>query len=336
MKILKGILIVIAVVALILIVVTFLLPSKTEMERSKLIEAPQEMLFEQVNNLKNWSAWSPWHQLDPDMKVDYSSDNPTGEGAWYSWEGNQDVGSGKLTILESDPTNRIRTEMLFMDSEDPAFSNWIFEETDNGTKVTWTFDAEMSGAGKWFGLMMESFLGPSYEQGLNNLDSVATSLPHEPDPAADVTAFELNDTWYIGYMIETDQDGVSDSENYAKGMGAVNGFMTSQGLESTAPPMSIVHEWKPEKVVLEMAIPVRDSVAVPDSLTMGKIPAGSALKMKHMGNYMNLSNTWAAFEDYNAANQVVPRWYPYEVYVTDPGQEPDTSKWVTEIVYPVE
>lgn len=336
MKILKGLLIFIVIVAVIIVVVTFVLPSQVEMERSKVIDAPKEVLFSQVNELKAWGAWSPWHQLDPDMTVEYSGVNPSGEGSWYSWTGNDQVGSGKLTILKSHPTDSIRTEMQFMGSEDPAYSNWIFEDTDGGTKVTWTFDAEMSGVGKWFGLMMDSFLGPQYEEALNNLDSVATNLPDEPEPATKVTAFELNDTWYIGYIVETDQEGVSDSENYAKGLGAVNGFISGQGIEPTGYPMSIVHKWEPESVVMEMAIPVADSVAVPDSLTIGKISAGSALKMKHMGNYMNLSNTWAAFEDYNAANQVVPRWFPYEVYVTDPGTEPDTAKWVTEIVYPVE
>lgn len=81
MKILKGVLIFIAIVALILIVVTILLPSKVEIERSKVIAAPQDVLFDQVNNLKKWTHWSPWHQLDPDMSVEYSDENPSGEGA---------------------------------------------------------------------------------------------------------------------------------------------------------------------------------------------------------------------------------------------------------------
>ncbi len=185
MKILKGILIFIAAVAVILLAVTFLLPSKVTMERSTVIDASPEVLFDQVNDLKNWEAWSPWHQLDRDMTVEYSSEDPSGEGSWYSWSGDDKVGSGKLTILESNPHSKVRSEMLFMGSEDPAYANMIFDETEGGTKVRWTFDAEMSGAGKWFGLMMDTFLGPQYAQGLNNLDSVATNLP-EKMPVTDV------------------------------------------------------------------------------------------------------------------------------------------------------
>ena len=334
MKILKGILIFIVVVALLLVVVTFFLPSKVEMQRSKIIDAPGEVLFEQVNELKNWDSWSPWHQMDPNLDIEYSGENPVGEGAWYSWKGSDAVGSGKLTIVESQPHNFIRTEMFFMDSEDPAFSDFHFEETEGGTNVTWTFDAEMSGMGKWFGLMMEGFIGPTYEQGLEQLDSVATALP--ATSTANVEEFELEDTWYIGYMIETDMNGISESSNYARGFSAVGGYIGQQGLQSMGMPMSIVHKFEPESVVLEMAIPVADSVAVPDSLTLGKIPAGRALKMNHVGAYENLPDTWEAFETYNFDNQVRTRWYPYEVYVTDPGLEPDTAKWITEIVYPVE
>lgn len=334
MKILKGVLIFIVVLAIMVVVVTFFLPSQVEMERSRVIDAPNEVLFEQVNDLRNWDGWSPWHQMDPDMDIEYSSDHPVGEGAWYTWSGNEDVGSGRQAIVESDPYNLIRTEMYFMNSEDPAYSVWRFEETEGGTELIWSFDAEMSGTGKWFGLMMETFLGPSYEQGLEQLDSIATNMPAAP--MTDVEEFELEDTWYIGYIIETDMDGISESSNYTRGMGAVGSFINQQGIQPTGAAMSIVHKFDPEGVVLEMAMPVADSVAVPDSLTLGKIPAGRALKMHHMGAYENLPDTWQAFEDYNAANQVSPRWYPYEVYITDPSQQPDTSQWVTEIVYPVE
>ena len=247
MKILKGILIFIVVVALLLVVVTFFLPSNVEMQRSKIIDAPGEVLFGHVNDLRKWNSWSSWHQMDPDMVIEYSSEKPVGEGAWYSWNGSDAVGSGKLTIVESQPHNFIRTEMFFMDSEDPAFSDFRFEETEGGTNVTWTFDAEMSGMGKWFGLMMESFMGPTYEKGLEQLDSIATALP--ATSTVGVEEFQLEDTWYIGYIVETDMNGISESSNYAKGFGAVGGFIGQQGLQSTGMPMSIVHKFEPESEI---------------------------------------------------------------------------------------
>lgn len=329
MKFLKGLLIFLVIVVLIIVVVTFFLPSKAEMQRSQVIDAPPSVVFKQVNDLEKWEAWSPWHELDTNMVLEYSSENPVGEGESYSWNGNDDVGSGSLTILKSNPHNLIQTEMIFMESEDPAISDWIFEEVNGGTKVTWTFESEMSGASKWFGLMMDSFLGPQYERGLKNLESVATSLP-----TFEVEKFNLDDTWYIGYMIETDQAGVSDSQHYARGLGAVSGFIGQNEIQMAGAPMSIVHQFEPEKVIMEMAIPVADSIAVPDSLTIGKIPAGPALKTVHMGSYDNLNETWEAFEEYNQKNNVEVRWYPFEIYVNDPSTV-EESEVITEIVFPV-
>ncbi|MFZ6051138.1 SRPBCC family protein [Halocola ammonii] len=335
MKFLKGLLIFIVIVALILVVVTFLLPSKSEMQRSQVIDASPELLFEQVNDLENWEAWSPWHQLDPNMSLEYSSDNPVGKGAWYKWDGNDQVGSGKLTILESNPNNLIKTEMEFMNAGEPAHSDWIFEPVEGGTKVTWTFDGDMSGIGKWFGLFMDSFLGPQYKEGLRLLDSVATSMPEKAEYTFE--EFQLEDTWYVGYKVETSISGVSNKDHYSRGFTAVGGFLSMKEVSMGAAPMAIFHEYDEEadRVVMEMAIPTADSLTVPDSLTVGKVPGGPAIRTEHVGDYMGLSDAWAAFEKHNAENNIQPRWYPFEVYVTDPGEQPDSSKWVTQIVYPV-
>jgi hypothetical protein len=176
MKILKTLFILVAVVIVLFTVVTLFLPSKVEMQRSRVINAPAAVIFNQVNDLHNWQNWSPWHQLDPQMTVRYSDDIAEGAGHWYSWEGNEAVGSGKLTIIESIPNSRIRTQMVFSASEEPTYSNWIFEEEKEGTKVTWTYDATPPGAAKWLGLVTEYFLAPAYETGLKNLDSVSTHI----------------------------------------------------------------------------------------------------------------------------------------------------------------
>lgn len=176
MKILKSLFILVAVILVLFTVITLFLPSKVEMQRSRIIDAPVSVIFKQVNDLRNWQNWSPWHQLDPQMTVNYSGDTAEGTGHWYSWEGNEAVGSGKLTILESIPNSRIRTQMVFSGVEEPSYSNWIFEEEEQGTKVTWTYDATTPGAAKWLGLVTEYFLAPAYENGLKNLDSVSTSI----------------------------------------------------------------------------------------------------------------------------------------------------------------
>src|SRR5437588_7392560 len=75
-------------------------------ERSATINAPAPVVFAQVNDFHKWEAWSPWAKMDPNMKTTYSGP-PSGNGAAYSWAGNNDVGEGRMTITESRPSDLI-------------------------------------------------------------------------------------------------------------------------------------------------------------------------------------------------------------------------------------
>ena len=59
MKILKNIFLVFVA----LLVLAFLLPNKIKLERSLLVAAPADSVFNQVNNLQNWIVWNPWQNI---------------------------------------------------------------------------------------------------------------------------------------------------------------------------------------------------------------------------------------------------------------------------------
>src|SRR5688500_20324481 len=99
---LKKVLIVLAV-----IIAGFLLfvgsrPDTYRVERSTVIDAPASVVFAQLDDFQSWAAWSPWEKLDPQMKKTFQGP-PEGVGAGYSWQGNKKVGSGKMTIVDSQP-----------------------------------------------------------------------------------------------------------------------------------------------------------------------------------------------------------------------------------------
>ncbi|MDX5347212.1 MAG: SRPBCC family protein [Hymenobacteraceae bacterium] len=173
MQILKKIGLSILALLVVLVAVGFMLPAKVHVERSLVIKAKAEPVFHQINNLKNWEKWSPWHQMDPEMQLIYAGPE-AGIGAKYSWTSNHErVGNGALTIKESVPFQKIITEMDFMENG-VASSAYIFEETPEGTKVTWTMDSDMGYnlVSRYFGLMLDSFLGPDFEQGLQSLKNL--------------------------------------------------------------------------------------------------------------------------------------------------------------------
>lgn len=175
MKLLKKIGIALAGLLVLLVLISFFLPSRVHVERSRTVAGPPEVAFVQINTLKNWSAWSSWHRIDPKNTAYEFSEKPGGEGAWYSWKSpNSNVGNGKLTVTKSLPNESVEA-LLEFEGMSPSKTGYHFKPEGNGTKVTFTMDSDMSSplvVGKYLGLMMDRMLGPDFEKGLANLDSV--------------------------------------------------------------------------------------------------------------------------------------------------------------------
>jgi hypothetical protein len=64
-------------------------------ERSTEIEAPPEHVYEQVVDFHRWTTWSPWEDLDPELRRTYSGPD-AGVGATYAWQGNRRAGTGRM------------------------------------------------------------------------------------------------------------------------------------------------------------------------------------------------------------------------------------------------
>ena len=158
------------VIVLGLFIFSFYLPSLVKVERSQFIKAPADRIFDQVNALRNWPLWSPWHGYDPQMKLTYHVKD-TGAGAGYSWESrHRKVGKGSLIITESRLNEYIATEMNFM-QQGTARAMFRFDAVADGTKVTWGMEADMgqNPVRKLMGKMMDKWVGGDFEKGLHNL-----------------------------------------------------------------------------------------------------------------------------------------------------------------------
>jgi hypothetical protein len=194
MKIFKTIGIVLLSVIVLLLVISFFLPSQVHVERSRVIAAKPDAVFVQVNNLKNWFNWMPWNKKDPNMQVTWS-DVTEGPGAKYSWaSSHSEVGNGSVTISKSDPNKLVSTELDFMENG-KASGDFIFEETAEGTKVTWTMDSDMgmNPVFKFLGLFMDGMVGPDFEQGLATLEETAKANPI-PEPQEPIVTAPADST----------------------------------------------------------------------------------------------------------------------------------------------
>src|SRR3954468_9285267 len=128
MRFLKRLLIgVVLLIAAFLIVVWFQ-PDDYRLTRSTVMAAPAARVFAQVNDLKKWDDWSPWAKLDPNAKVTFSGPQ-AGPGATFTWDSNDKVGAGTMTITESRPNVRIATRTDFTRPfEGSSQSDFVFSE----------------------------------------------------------------------------------------------------------------------------------------------------------------------------------------------------------------
>jgi carbon monoxide dehydrogenase subunit G len=157
------------------------------MERSIVINAQPAQVFTELNSFKNFNAWSPWAAIDPNTKYEYTGPE-TGVGAQMSWKSeHSDVGNGAQKIIESEENKRIKNEMTFEGFDEKAYGEFILVPKGTGTKVTWMYDGDMKGVSKVFGLLMDSFLGPVFEQDLAKLKDVVEKKAAE-QPVTEVVS----------------------------------------------------------------------------------------------------------------------------------------------------
>src|SRR3977135_4691023 len=101
---------IVAVVLAIAIAVVLILaarkPDRFAVQRVTTVRAPPEIIFPLINDFHQWGTWSPYEAKDPAMKRTYSG-TASGKGAVYAWEGNKNVGSGRMEILDSSVPSKI-------------------------------------------------------------------------------------------------------------------------------------------------------------------------------------------------------------------------------------
>ncbi|HEV3143887.1 MAG TPA: SRPBCC family protein [Gemmataceae bacterium] len=168
------ILIGLAVLIGVFVAIVAMQPAAFRIERSATMSAPAAAAFTQVNDFHNWDGWSPWAKLDPTMKQTYEG-APAGTGAKYSWNGNKEVGEGRMTISESRPNEFIRINLEFLRPfKATNTSEFAFKSDGQKTAVTWSMTGTKNFMFKAMGLFMsmDKMVGKDFERGLASMKEI--------------------------------------------------------------------------------------------------------------------------------------------------------------------
>ncbi len=153
-------------------------PDIFAVSRTTLIAAPPEQIFPLIDDLHAQSAWSPFEK-DPNMKRTHSG-APRGKGAVYEWDGNRQVGAGRIAITDSIPSSKVA---LLLDMSRPFAAHNAVEFTlvpsGGDTNVTWAMRGAQPFIGKVMGLFMncDKMVGSQFEEGLAKLKRLVETQP---------------------------------------------------------------------------------------------------------------------------------------------------------------
>lgn len=150
-------------------------PDMFRVQRTATIKAPPEKIFALINDLRSWSQWSPYEKKDPAMKRTFSG-AANGKGAVYEWDGDNNVGKGRMEITEATPSGKILIKLDFIKPfEGHNTAEFTMEPRSDGTVVTWAMYGPASFMMKAMGLFMnmDNMIGNDFAAGLANLKAAA-------------------------------------------------------------------------------------------------------------------------------------------------------------------
>lgn len=185
-------------------------PDTYEVTRSATVHASPDVVYDQLDDFPTWLSWSPWQDLDPDQTVTFEGPEQ-GVGAAYTWEGNEDVGRGRMEVLEAKPGKGVVWDLRFIEPfESTAVTRIDLAPGDDGTtEVTWSMTGDNDFMGKLVGLMMDmdAMIGKDFERGLSRLDEVAKAAQAAADAAAAKAAEEAAQAAQAAALAEAEAMG---------------------------------------------------------------------------------------------------------------------------------
>lgn len=331
MKIIKFIGLGLLILIVLLSGVAYLLPRHVKIERTTTIKAAPAIVFGQVNILKNWEQWSPWHKLDPKMKLEYN-EIPSGKGASYSWKSkDKNVGNGKLTITHIVPYDTIVVEMNFM-GQGTSSAGYYFKKADSTVQLTWRMDADMGNnpMGRWMGLFMNKLVGKDFEKGLISLKEI--SERYQKIPLTIATSSEKPASYLYIHQVGRGQEL---EKLFMDSYFELGKYIAKNGVKLSGPPFALYYKWEKNHFEFDACMPVNKLFKGNTIIKPGTLKGGKILTVKYYGPYEGTGRAHIAAMKWLKENKSKLNGAPREVFVTDPMTEKDASKWLTLIVYPI-
>lgn len=337
MKPLKLTIVFILTVAAIVAVLSWMLPASQVVEKSVIIRAPSDNVFQYLSRLENFHRFSVWSLNDSAFTHSLSGTDGM-VGAVSSWKGNPALsGEGKIEITALNPKTGIEHRIIFLSPEKAeAHSSFTLAEANNYTTLIWKFRLLTPRPWNIFNLLsnLDKKMGKDFEQGLVNLKK----LLEENGTVQEKKMYEVKEmnfpaTTFAAYRQVVGMHEVQPF--FAQHLPHIFTELNKAGIKPGI-PTGIYYTWDETNGQTDMAaaLPVSSESSVNDSsIKIIRLPASKAVYVDYYGAYENMAPAHNSIEKYLTTKKLKQKPPVLEMYVTDPGQEKDTARWLTKIIY---
>ena len=143
-------------------------------ERERTVAAPADRVRALITDFHEWTAWSPWEDLDPEIHRAYSGAE-RGVGAKYAWTGNRKAGAGSMEITgATDNQVDLRLEFLKPFKSDNRIA-FVLTPRGDSTHVVWRMTGPRPLLMRVLGplVSMDKLVGKDFDKGLARLEDAA-------------------------------------------------------------------------------------------------------------------------------------------------------------------
>jgi len=297
------------------------LPGRYQVRRSLSMKVDRQQVFDKLRDLRGWGEWSPWLMHERDARLAFSEG--TGEGDWYSWDG-QRVGAGTLTHVEFNEPSRIDQRIEFVRPfRSQASVVWELSGKDGETEVTWGMEGSLPLYLRPLRATMTQMIAKDYDLGLLLLRGTL-------DPQAERPRIEFVGTTEVAPRTALTIPFKGGKDAMIKAM--EDGFerlVATAGRGITGQPFAAYHKVDPKAMYFEcdMAVPVSEETQAGD-LVRKSLGGGKYFEVELTGSYDFLDLAWhSAIAHIRMRKLAMDRSRPcLEVYENDPGTLQDTNE----------
>ncbi len=302
-------------------------PNEISFSRTKTVEAPQEVVYNYLNNLNHWNSWVPWKKI--------STTDSNQNSKEYTWL--QDNSIGRITTIKSSKPTSIHQELIYHEYPKSELDWKIDSISENTSSVTLSMTSKNIPLKKkvYYAIFgtPEIDLAPKFEKGLIKLDSAII----ESMKAYSVTINGITNHSGSYYLYNTTSSRIDNYKDKAKVMMAeVTKYISENQIPMAGFPFISFSKWDREhnSVTFSCCIPTTTEITTTDNtIKTGLLPGFKTLKTTLKGNYNYLDEAWNTTSEYMITNDLekAESNIMLESYVTNPKYKINPADWVTEI-----